>query len=356
MTASIPTTSAGAPGKSLAVASAPEPTSDWDRFVHGAEGSTFCHLAAWREIMAEALGHEWIPLAAVDDDGAWRGVLPLVRVRSRFFGHRLVSLPFLNYGGPLGDAEACRHLVDAAVAEARRSGAELLELRARHAVPCDLPGGREKTAVLLELPTDAEELWRDRFPSKLRSQIRRAGKEGMEASFGAHQVEPFYDVFARNMRDLGTPVLPRRFFERIAERFADRVVFATVRWRGEAVAGGCGFVWRDEFEITWASSLREHNRRAPNMLLYWALMERMIERGVRVFNFGRCTPGGATHRFKRQWGGVDAPLPWVQWSARAGAALPTPDRSFYRAAAAAWRRMPMAVARRIGPLLARHLP
>ncbi|HEX6939463.1 MAG TPA: FemAB family XrtA/PEP-CTERM system-associated protein [Longimicrobiales bacterium] len=328
---------------------------EWDAYVADAPGATFCHLAAWRDIMADVLGHEWIPLVAVGEDGRWRGVLPLVRVRSRLFGHHLISMPFLNYGGPLGDEVARRGLVDAAIDEARRSGARSLELRARAAVPCALPPGRSKITVLLDLPPDPDALWRDRFPSKLRSQIRRPLKEGMTARFGLDQVEPFYDVFARNMRDLGTPVLPLRFFVRIAERFADRVVFATVRRQDAPVAAGCGFVWRDEFEITWASSLREHNPSAPNMLLYWSLMQRMAERGVRVFNFGRCSPGGGTHRFKRQWGGVDAPLPWVRWSA-GGAAPPAPEQGVYRVASAVWRRLPVNVARRLGPFFARGLP
>jgi len=97
-------------------------------------------------------------------------------------------------------------------------------------------------------------------------------------------------------------------------------------------------VWRSEFEMTWASSLREHSRSAPNMLLYWSFMEQMIARGVRVFDFGRCTPGSGTHRFKRQWGGTDVALPWLQWSARNVAATPSPERPGYRLAAAVWRR------------------
>jgi len=122
------------------------------------------------------------------------------------------------------------------------------------------------------------------------------------------------------------------------------------------VAGGCGFVWREEFELTWASSLLEYKREAPNMLLYWSLIERMIERGLRSFNFGRCTPGGGTHRFKGQWGGSDVPLPWLQWSPGGVSATPNPDRPLYRRAAAVWRRIPRPITDRLGPVLARRLP
>src|SRR5690606_25614950 len=147
-----------------------------------------------------------------------------------------------------------------------------------------------------------ETLWNDGLRSKLRSQIRRAMKEAMEVRFGPDQRRAFHLVYARNMRDLGTPAHPLVLFDAIARAFDDRVIFGAVYWRGAPVAAGCGFIWRETFEMTWASSLREHNRMAPNMLLYWAFMEEAIRRGVRTFDFGRCSPGSGTHRFKLQWG------------------------------------------------------
>lgn len=328
---------------------------EWDALVARADGSTFCHLWGWRTIMADVLGHECLYAIALDLDGQWRGILPLVRVRGLLVGHYLVSLPFLNYGGPLGTPAARERLAAYGLSEARRSGADLLELRSRDAVPAVLREVRRKVIVLLELPASAERLWQS-FPSKLRSQVRRPQKEGMETRFGLDQVEPFYEVFARHMRDLGTPVLPRPFLERIAHTFADIVVFGVVYWNERPVASGCGFVWGSEFEMTWAAALREFSRAAPNMLLYSSFMERMIARGIRRFNFGRCTPGGGTHRFKQQWGGVDVPLPWAQWSPRGLAATPTPDRVAFRVATAVWRRLPVPLTKAVGPALGRLLP
>lgn len=329
----------------------------WDAFVTGAAGSSCCHLAGWREIFTDVLGAECLYRVAADADGAWQGILPLARVRSRLFGHYLVSLPFLNDGGPLGVLDAQRVLVDAAVNEARRSGADLLELRTRSASTLDLPVSSRKITVLLPLPADANALFKQ-FPAKLRSQIRRPMKEGLEARFGPEQREPFYHVFARTMRDLGTPVLPRAFFERVAQAFPQLVVFGVV-YRGEQpLAGGCGFLWRDEFEITWAGAVRESRPLAANMLLYWALMEHVIARGARVFNFGRCTPGGGTHHFKQQWGGVDAPLPWLHYTAAQSArrAPPSPDDQAFSWGPRLWRRLPLRLANLVGPQLVRFLP
>jgi FemAB-related protein (PEP-CTERM system-associated) len=264
-------------------------------------------------------------------------------------------MPYLNYGGALGEEEARRALAERALDEARRSGARRLELRDRHAAASarGLAPAREKVTVLLDLPPDPEALFQ-RFRSKLRSQLRRPLKEGMETRFGPDQREAFYDVFRRNMRDLGTPVLPARLFQLMAAAFPGRIDFAVVRHAGKPVAAGCGFHHRDEFEMTWASSLRELNRLAPNMLLDWSTMERCIELGRTTFNFGRCTPGAGTHRFKLQWGSEDRPLAWRQWPE--GAHAPDGDTGAFAWATRVWSRLPLPVTDRLGPLLARRIP
>ena len=327
----------------------------WDAFVARADGSSFCHLAAWRDILTDVLGVECLYRLVSDRNGALQGVLPLVRVRSWLFGHYLVSLPFLNDGGPLGSPEARRQLVEDAVAEARRSRADLLELRTRDGAGLELPVSSRKITVLRPLPATPEALLAS-FPSKLRSQIRRPLKDGLTVRFGLDQREAFYDVFARTMRDLGTPVLPRALFERLAVAFPELVVFGVVYRGDRPLAGGCGFVWREEFEMTWAGALRESRALAANMLLYWAFMEHMIARGVRVFNFGRCTPGGGTHQFKRQWGGTDVPLPWRQYASGEVKAPPSPDDPALSWGPRLWRRLPLPIANRLGPRLVRFLP
>jgi len=328
---------------------------EWDGYVRRSVDGTFCHLSGWREIITGVLGHECHYFVARDDSGECQGVLPLARVRSRLFGDYLLSMPFLNYGGPIGTPEAEQQLCRHAQQLAQDLKVKLLELRTRHRARSELQTADRKVTVLLPLPASAEALMA-KFPGKLRSQIRRPIKEGMEVRFGADQRDAFYAVFARNMRDLGTPVLPRRLFDEIARVFAQEVVFCAVYYRGQPVAAGCGFIWGQEFELTWASSLREHSQRAPNMLLYWGLMQHMIGRGLGVFNFGRCTPDGGTHRFKLQWGGDTVPLPWLQWSLTGTAAPPSPDRPLFQMATRVWSRMPLAVANTIGPLLARSLP
>lgn len=330
------------------------PAAAWDQFVRSVPGYTHFHLHGWKTVLERGLGHECLYLAA-EQDGALSGVLPLVRVRSRLFGHFLVSMPFLNYGGPLGSDEAVRALATQARRIAERDGAKLLELRSRFALPIEMPVSHRKITVLLDLPGDVDRLWKI-FPSKLRAQVRRPKKEGVTMRFGADQLAPFFAVFARHMRDLGTPTQSRRLFETIAEVFPDSSLFACA-WLGEEpVAGGAGFTWGEEFEIVWASSLIAHNRIAPNMLVYAGLMERCIEQNLQLFNFGRCSPGSGTHRFKMQWGGREQTLWWYTNQEAGARTTPNPDDPAYSWGPRLWKKLPVAVATTLGPMIARSIP
>lgn len=327
----------------------------WDRFGEAQPGWTAFHRWGWRRVIADTHGLDCPYLGARDGDGQLCGILPLVRLRSWLFGHFLVSMPFVNYGGPLGDDAAIGALAEAADAMARRDGARLLELRSARALPVDLPVSHRKITVVLPLDGGPEAVFA-RFKAKLRSQVRRPAKEGVEVRFGADQVDPFHAVFATHMRDLGTPAQPRRLFRELAREFGDDVWFACAWHEGRPIAAGAGFRWGTEFEITWASALREYSRLSANMGLYWAMIERAAAGGLTRFNFGRCTPGSATHAFKRQWGAVDEDLWWYSGRASAVAATPSPDSAKFRLAVRTWQRLPVTVSTALGARVIKHIP
>lgn len=332
------------------------PAAEWDDFVRAQVGATHCHLSGWRTLIERVFGHECLQLAVRDGSGALAGILQIVRVRSRLFGHYLVSMPFLNYGGPLGSDAAVRALAQEAVRLADRDAVKLLELRSRVAMPLGLPVSHRKITVLLDLAPTPEEMMK-RLPSKLRSQVRRPQKEGVSVAFGPGQLDAFHDVYSAHMRDLGTPTQSRALFQAIADTFPDDVWFAVASLDGRPIAAGCGFRFGREFEMTWASSRRAFNRLSPNMLLYWACMERAIHEGLATFNFGRCTPGGGTHRFKQQWGSRDEPLWWYAHSpSGAPTGMPSQDQGAFALATRVWQRIPVPVARLLGPAIVRYIP
>ena len=331
-------------------------SAEWDAFVREQEGWTHFHLHGWKGIVEDVHGHECPYLAARDDAGELAAVLPLVRVRSPLFGHFLVSMPFVNYGGPLGSSEGVRQVVRHAVEIADRDGVDLLELRARGPVETDLPASHRKITVLKDLPPgDPETVWND-FDSKMRNKIRKPGKEGVEVEFGPDQLDGFWDVFSVHMRNLGTPVQPKELFASILETFGDSAWVGCARLEGKPIAAGFALRWSDEVEMTWSSDLIEHRSIRANMLLYWSFIERAAEEGLSIFNFGRSTPDSGTHRFKQQWGTRDQQLWWYQRAAEGTAKTPSPDDDAWSWGPKVWQKVPLPVANAIGPAVVKYIP
>ncbi len=342
---------------------------EWDRYVAAHPEATGYHQWCWRGLFERVFGHETIYLVARQpcvgrgsspaggEPGAIVGVLPLVSLRSLLFGRFLVSLPFVNYGGVLADDDtAARALVDVARAEAERRGAASVELRHTRRMFPDLPVKQHKVAMTLALPEAAETAWKG-FDNKVRNQVRKAEKSGFDTVAGGRELAgDFYAVFARNMRDLGTPVYSRRLFEEVLGTIPESRAYV-VRLDGSPVAAGITIGYRTSVENPWASSLREHRSLNPNMLLYWTMLQDAIARGFRVFDFGRSTPNEGTYQFKRQWGAMDSPFFW-EYVMKAGAMLPdnSPKSAKFSLAVAAWQTLPLGLANALGPRIVANIP
>ena len=331
--------------------------SDADAFVDAHPQGTSYHRPAWLTLIRDVFGHRTQYLQARSGNETV-GVLPLVFFNSRMFGRFAVSMPFLNYGGVLArTSEIERALLERAIDETRRAGATHLELR--HSRQCfpELTPKRHKVAMELTLQPSAEAQWQA-IDRKLRNQVRKAEKSSLEvAQGGADLLESFYGVFARNMRDLGTPVYDKRFFGAVLKAFPGATRVLVVTHDGQAVAAAFVHWYRDRIEVPWASSLREFNPLCANVLLYWEMLRFAIDRGFRVFDFGRSTPGEGTYQFKKQWGAEARELVWEYWLAE-GRPLPqlNPKNPRFDLAIRAWRQLPVPVATALGRFVVRNIP
>lgn len=330
----------------------------WDAYVRSNAAASAYHYCGWVDLIGRAFGHETRRLACVRD-GAITGVLPLVVMCSRLFGRFVVSLPFLNAGGVVADDDnSAGVLLDGAVAVARERRAAYLELRHTGRHFPELAERRHRVAMTLQLLPSADAQWLA-LDRKVRNQVRKAEKHNLIASLGGLEiVHHFYDVFARNMRDLGTPVFGRALFEEVLRTFPDNSRVVCV-YRGEQPVAAAIVHWRGAWmEVPWASALREFNGMAANMLLYWRMLQLAIEQRCDRFEFGRCAPGEGTFHFKKQWGAEPSPLVWEYWMSGGRPAqfdLHSGESSYGRAAAV-WRKLPLGVSNLIGPRIVRGIP
>jgi FemAB-related protein (PEP-CTERM system-associated) len=312
----------------------------------------------WLAVLAEGLGHTPYALEAVRGERT-AGLMSLAFVRSLLFGRFLVSLPYLNYGGAVAeDDRAAAALTDRAVELADQLRVRYLELRHEWAVdhPALAHRRTDKVHMRLELPATAGDLW-DQLDAKVRNQVRKGQKGGFTVHWGgADLLADFYDVFSRNMRDLGTPTYGRRLFAAVLHHFPDRAELCVVRDGGQPAAAGLLLHGWGTTEVPSASSLRAYNSRCANMLLYWHLLERAVGRGQEVFDFGRSSEGSPTYRFKKQWGAAACAAEW-QYHLRHGTIGDMrPDNPRYQRVIAVWRRLPLWLTRRVGPRIVRGIP
>ncbi len=323
----------------------------WDDFIRTCRLSTEYHQFGWKRVITRSFGHQCHYLAAVDEQGTWQGVLPLVHLRSRIFGNFLVSLPFASYGGVVCRNNAASELLIQAAEELRRScGATYVELRNAERFDEGLPTRRHKVTLILDMEVDPDRQWQA-FNGKLRNQIRKAEKSGLQSTLGhAELLDEFYAVFARNMRDLGSPVYAKRFFGNLLEEFSESSRILTVTLGDKTIAAAIILWFRDTLEVPWASSIGDYKSLCPNNLLYWDAIKFAIGHGFKRFDFGRSTPNEGTYNFKLQWGAKPIPLHW-QYLLAEGAGLPDMDATSgkYRAAIRVWKQLPVAITRLIGP-------
>lgn len=316
----------------------------------------------WLCVFQRAMRHVPYCLHA-ESAGQTAGFLPLALVESLLFGRFLVSVPYLNSGGVVtadeaADNSAAELLIDRAAALADQLDVRYLELRheqpRQHArLNHELTS---KVHMRLPLPDEAESLWKQLDP-KVRNQVRKGEKEGLTMHWGGHDlVGDFYAVFSHNMRDLGTPVFGRELFTAILDQFPDQAELCVVRQRGRAIAGGLLLHGRGVTEVPSAASLRRYNPTNANMLMYWHLLCRAIERGQQSFDFGRSSRESGTYRFKKQWGAQAEPAHWQYYVRKGSIEAMRPEGGRNQRLIRIWRRLPVGLTRLLGPRIVRGIP
>ncbi|MDZ7651162.1 MAG: FemAB family XrtA/PEP-CTERM system-associated protein [Burkholderiaceae bacterium] len=327
----------------------------WESYVRTCSEATFFHRLGWREILEEVFRHRTHYLVA-ERSGALCGVLPLAQVKSRLFGHSLVSLPFAVYGGAAADdGAAVAALHAAAVDVACDLGVTHLELRNRLPRESDWPAQDLYVTFRHEILPDVEANMLA-IPRKQRAMVRKSIQRGLVAEVDGG-VERFFALYADNQHRHGTPPHAIRYFEALRRVFgSDCEVLTVLSPQGKPVSGVMSFYWRDEVLPYYAGDLTEARDLAANDFKYWELMRRGCERGLKVFDYGRSKKGTGSFDFKKNWGFVPTSLHYEYQLFKCDhVPQNNPANPKYRAMIATWQRLPRPLVNAIGPMLVRSL-
>jgi FemAB-related protein (PEP-CTERM system-associated) len=332
----------------------------WDAFVLSCADAGPYHCYAWKSSIETAYRHRAYYLIAEDDNAEIRGVLPLVLIKAPAMRGALVSLPFCDYGGVLAsNREIADQLIRYAIDLAASLKARLeLRFKAPETALNESHGlgvVSHKVRMVLDIQGGSDNLW-DGFKSKLRSQIKRPQKEGIEFKIGSMDLlNDFYTVFRLNMRDLGSPVHSRSFISSVLESFGSSAHVGVVYNMAKPIAAGIILKHRDTISIPWASSLIEYSKLSPNMLLYWGLLKFAGDNGFKMFDFGRSTPGEGTYKFKEQWGAAPFPLYWYSQDFVDQKEPSLSDGKIRQLIEMTWSRLPQAFVDKLGPIIRRYI-
>jgi len=320
-----------------------------EAFLEGHDDTTPFHLPKWLLAVESGTGQRAHYLTLGEPI---RAVLPLTEIRSRLFGHALVSSGFAVGGGLIADdPSAGALLAEAAWALAEKLRCDSVELRGGFA-----PAGwtiDDRTFLAFSRPLavdDAAELLA--IPRKQRAEVRKALANDLRVDMGDRNAH--YAVYAESVRNLGTPVFPRRLFAAVLDAFGADADVLTVRRGGLPLASVLSLYHRGVVMPYWGGGTAAARHWRANDMMYFALMRHARERGCTRFDFGRSKAGTGAAAFKSNWGFEGLPLAYASRSGSAPRAVNPLDPRFARRVAL-WKRLPLPVANRLGPLIARGL-
>jgi FemAB-related protein (PEP-CTERM system-associated) len=336
--------------RAYAAADAPR----WNAFVHEHPEGTFFHLAEWQQVLREAFGHRSYYLLA-ERAGEVVGVLPLALVSSALFGRALISTPFCVYGGIVSsDAQTHGALTEAACALAQRLNVDYLELRNRRRQHPQWPAKDLYVTFRKEIAAESEQNMLA-IPRKQRAMVRKGIQKGLQSRIDANTAD-HYALYSESLRNLGTPVFARKYLDVLRRVFGEACEILTVTHEGTPVASVLSFYFRDEVLPYYGGGGAAARPVAANDFMYWEVMERARQRGLRVFDYGRSKQGTGSFDFKVHWGFEPTPLHYEYYLVRASS-MPnlSPTNPSYSRAIGLWQRLPLWLTQLLGPYVARYL-
>lgn len=320
-------------------------------------GGTLFHRPAWLLGVEAGTGQRAAGLVA-EQMGTVTGWLPLTEVRSVLFGKGLVSSGFGVDGGIMAEGEgAARALAEAAKVHAATGGFAGVELRGG-AVPEGWDSWSDKHCGFerpLAADDEAELL---AIPRKARAEVRKGLSFGhrVTVGHGRDDLAAHYACYSASVRNLGTPVFPKRLFAAMLEAFPDSSDILTV-WQGETpLASVLSFYQAGAVLPFWGGGVFEARAARANEVMYYELMLHARRKGVERFDFGRSKTGSGPYSFKKNWGFDPQPLTYAAWTAPGAPSRNIdPTDASYTRKIELWKKLPLPLANTLGPWIARGL-
>ncbi len=330
----------------------------WDKYIRNSPYGLPQHLSGWQDVQHQTYGHEPHYLMALEADQVF-GVLPLFLIRSLWLGNTVRTMP----GGLCADNEA----VALALIEAGRAWAKAVKARrffvadSRQKWTADLPTTTEHVYWRMDVQTDTESLWKG-LDGNIRRQVRIARRNNLEVKIDRNGslLDDFYEAFSNFAHQSGTPLFSRYFLENVIQIFPDGFNIAVVYQEGRPLGAYFQLEFGRASYGMWGGTPRQYLKLRPVYLAFWEILNDAVGQGFHFLDMGRSPTGSNASKFKGQWGGVSQPVYQQgvvfnqEQSTNQSQGLKK-GRPF-QLVTYLWPKMPLPIARYLGPKLRRHVP
>jgi hypothetical protein len=292
-------------------------SADWNNTLLGCSQSTIFHSANWAQLLAESYGYH-PAYFTLTEQGAFRGCLPLMEVKSVLTGRRGVCLSFSDSCGAVAEGPAEFQLLFESVLElGRMSGWRFVEFRGEQFLSHEVPA-KAYAHHNIELSSD-EHLMHSRLRKGTASSIKKAEKEGVrvEISSSLEGVRDFYRLHCLTRKRHGLPPQPVSFFDKLHEFIISQGLGFTVlaRHGKAAVAGLICLHFGENAVYKYGASDEAFKQLSGTNLVLWETIKQCARQGLRSLSLGRTDlDNEGLLTFKNGWGAQRTVLNYYRYA------------------------------------------
>ena len=334
--------------------------SQWDDYVKKHSQGSFFHLSGWQTVIEDSFSHPCYFLYS-EQNGKICGLLPLVEVKSKLFGHALVSTPFCVYGGAIADSdEIARQLEQEACELAEKLQADYLELRYKEAQNSSLLLKQVHSTFGCEIAENSDKILAS-IKKKQRAVIRHSLKNDLSCSISSatnnNDFSDFYQLLSTSYRNLGTPIFTEKYFKNLITTFGDDSDIAVIRDKDNQPSSAVmNFYFNDQVLPYYGGGNDSARALKSADFMYYQVLCHAQEKGKTWFDFGRSKNDSGPYKYKKNWGMEPQPLHYYYHLVKADE-LPnlSPNNPKYKFFISMWQKLPLSVSQFIGPFLSKYL-
>lgn len=327
---------------------------DWDRFVYSNPDVISWHIYDWYKVAQNSYNVPYYPIAVYDGSDVC-GILPLYEVNTRRTGRALISVPYFVAGGIVAPEKDVRQaLLHKAIALADEKQVPLTLKQYKTKLDGDLVTDASYFNRELTLTPDTDAIWQALAPEN-RAKVEEAQQSDLRLEYPSSNFDAFYKLLLDYQHSLGMPCPTRKWVKTLNSQ----MYVMALLWQGKKlVAATFVKVFKDTVSLPMMCYAPGHEKSEVFLhYLYWELIKRLADDGVRILHSGRIPDGEDVPAFRLGWGGEPHRYYYQYYGRSGGATESSSKRGRKRELfSTAWRLTPKPITQIISPILHEQFP